>query len=455
MILPYRIALRYFWSTRKDAAIFILSIFGILGVAIGVTVLNITMAVFSGFQTEFRAKIIGTEAHVTVRPVSPPLLRSKDISELVAAVPGVASVSPYTYSQGLLQYGNRSSGILVRGVAPGTASANQLIKFSSAEVVEELLGVGAEAEADAGVATLLDQNGPDKNGPDKNGPEVNGPNEVGPNEAAALDQPSLPGILVGQELARNLSILPGSFVSIMSPQMGSTPFGLVPRTRRFQVVGIYHSGLIEYESSVVYVPISSAQTFYRLGEGVHGLEVRVNDVDDAPRISGRILEALGGLTAGFMATDWTVANKPFFEALKLEKRVYFLVLLLIIVMASFSIISTLIMVVLEKRRDIAIMMSLGGTSAMVRKIFRLQGAAIGGVGVLLGLFGGASGCYLLKHYGFPIDERIFQTSTLPIHIEWINFVYTGAAAFLICYLSTIYPSWRATKVNPTDILHNE
>lgn len=437
MILPYRIALRYFWSTRKDAAIFILSIFGILGVAIGVTVLNITMAVFSGFQTEFRAKIIGTEAHVTVRPVSPPLLRSKDISELVASVPGVASVSPYTYSQGLLQYGNRSSGILVRGIAPGTASANQLVKFSSAEVVEELLGGGADVKADvgAGVATVSDAADPD--------------------QPSALEQPALPGILVGQELARNLSILPGSFVSIMSPQMGSTPFGLVPRTRRFQVVGIYHSGLIEYESSVVYVPIASAQTFYRLGEGVHGLEVRVNDVDDAPRISGRILEALGGLTAGFMATDWTVANKPFFEALKLEKRVYFLVLLLIIVMASFSIISTLIMVVLEKRRDIAIMMSLGGTSAMVRKIFRLQGAAIGGVGVLLGLLGGASGCYLLKHYGFPIDERIFQTSTLPIHIEWMNFVYTGAAAFLICYLSTIYPSWRATKVNPTDILHNE
>lgn len=431
MILPYRIALRYFWSTRKDAAIFILSIFGILGVAIGVTVLNITMAVFSGFQTEFRSKIIGTEAHVTVRPVSPPLLRSKDISDLVASVPGVVSVSPYTYSQGLLQYGNRSSGILVRGIAPNTASAAQLTKFSSAEIVDELLGQpgGGASEQSSSEAT----------------------GDAGLSEPAV----SVPGIMVGEELARNLGILPGGFVSIMSPQMGSTPFGLVPRSRRFQVVGIYRSGLIEYESSVVYVPIQSAQTFYRLGEGVHGLEVRVKDVDDAPRISGLILDALGGLSAGFMAQDWTVANKPFFEALKLEKRVYFLVLLLIIVMASFSIVSTLIMVVLEKRRDIAILMSLGATSATVRKIFRLQGAAIGGVGVSLGLLGGVVGCFLLKHYGFPIDERIFQMSTLPIHIEWMNFVYTGAAAFLICYLSTIYPSWRATKVNPTDILHNE
>jgi len=203
------------------------------------------------------------------------------------------------------------------------------------------------------------------------------------------------------------------------------------------------------------VSLDDAQSFFQMGDTVSGLEVRVDNLDDSGAIAQQIIGALGGSGGGFIVQDWTETNRAFFEALALEKKVYFIVLLLIVVMASFSIISSLVMVVIEKRRDIAIMKTLGARTVAIGNIFRAQGAIIGVVGVSVGLLGGYSLCRGLQWYRFPIDERIFQMSSLPIHLDPLNFLAVGVAAFLICCGATIYPARRASRFEPAEVLRHE
>ena len=416
-----KIALRYLWSKRAEAFISIITVISVIGVAIGVMVLNIVMAVMTGFEHELREKIVGTDSHIVVSNRSGGRIEGWEgaVSQ-ISGVSGVVSVSPFTYNQVLVRSDSRSSGLLVRGIKKGSASATQ---------VESYIGENQS------LASLF-----------------NPPSVTVLTASGEEDEASIPGILIGKSLARSLGVFVGTPVSILSPQVSSTPFGLVPSFRRFVVVGTYSSGLVEYESGVAYVALEEAQRFFGLGNGVSGLEVRVSEINKAPQIAEAVLEALGGPMAGFAVRDWTETNRPLWEAIQLEKRVYFIVLLLIIVMASFSIVTTLIMIVLEKRKDIAIMKTMGASTASVSWIFRIQGAVIGGLGTIIGLVLGFLGCVGLKKFGFPIDERIFQMSTLPIHIEPLNFVMVGVAAFLICFFATMYPARRAAQLEPSEVL---
>jgi lipoprotein-releasing system permease protein len=415
-----KIALRYLWSKRSEAFISIISVISIVGVAIGVMVLNIVMAVMTGFEHELREKIVGTDSHVVVAKVGGRIDRWKDVVSKIDQVSDVSSVSPFTYHQVLIRTETRSSGLLLRGVERDTASADQVKRYMRSE---------------AELSRLF------------NPPPLRVELASGEESEAQL-----PAIVVGHALARSLGLYEGVPVSVLSPQVTSTPFGLVPSFRRFLVVGVYSSGLVEYESGVAYVSLEEAQKFFGMKDAVSGLEVRVKDINAAPQIARQILDRLGGAGSGFTVSDWTATNKPLWDALQLEKRVYFIVLLLIIVMASFSIITTLIMIVLEKRKDIAVMKTLGASTKSVGRIFRIQGAVIGGLGTAIGLLLGFLGCVILKRYGFPLDERIFQMSTLPIKIDWQNFAVVGAAAFLICFFATVYPARRAARLEPSDVL---
>lgn len=417
------VALRYLWSKRSEAFISIITVISILGVAIGVMVLNIVMAVMTGFETTLREKIVGTDSHIVVHQFNGRIPEWQDAVAKISSVAGVKSVSPFTYNQVLLKSDVRSTGILVRGISEGSASANQVESYMKGKQDLSLLF---------------------------NPPSVPVTDADG-NETEA----NLPGLVIGRELAVNMALHVGETVSVLSPQVASSPFGLMPKFRRFVISGTYNSGLIEYESSVAYMDLKESQRFFNLGNSVTGLEIRVVDVNAAPEISKRILEVLGGTSSGFTASDWTVTNKALWDAIRLEKRVYFIVLLLIIVMASFSIITTLIMLVLEKRKDIAVMKTIGADTRSIGRIFSFQGAAIGAIGTTLGLVLGLGGCFALKEYGFPIDQRVFQMSELPVRIEWQNFVMTGTASFLICLFATIYPSRRASRLEPTDILRYE
>lgn len=416
-----KIALRYLWSKRSEAFITIITVISILGVAIGVMVLNMVMAVMTGFETELREKIVGTNSHILVRNGGGDIDNWSQISEKIASVSGVTSVSPFTYNQALIKYEGRSSGILIRGIKEHTAGAQQVQGYlkDKPEILNKLFNPDK--------VQIVDEEGRD-----------------------ALAE--LPAIVVGKELIRTMGLIPGQPVSILSPNVTSSPFGLLPKFKRFVVVGSYHSGLVEYETGLAYVSMDEAQKFFKLGNSVSGLEVRVVNIDDAPAIAQKILDAVSEFPGLYYAQDWTVQNKPLWDALRLEKRVYFLVLLLIIVMASFSIISTLVMIVLEKRKDIAILKTLGATSSSVSRIFKIQGAVIGGIGTMLGLLLSYVGCKLLQAYGFPLDERIFPVSTLPVKILPLNFSIVGVCAFFICFFATHYPAKRASAIQPTEIL---
>lgn len=417
------VASRYLWSRRTDAAVTIITAISILGVAIGVITITVVMAVMTGFQVTLREKILGADAHVVVRHREGRVEQWRAIKEEISRLAGVDSVAAYTSHQGLLRAGDRATGLIIRGLERHGAAANQVSGY-----LRDGEDFASAVERHPIEVTLPD---------------------------GTPDTATIPSIIIGEQLARTNGIAIGAAVSVLSPQVASSPFGLVPKFRRFQVTQIYHSGLVEYESGLAYVGLDDAQSFFQMGDAVSGLEVRVNNLDDSGAIAQEIIKLLGGSASGFIVQDWTETNRAFFEALALEKKVYFIVLLLIVVMASFSIISSLVMVVIEKRRDIAIMKTLGARTVAIGNIFRAQGAIIGIVGVSVGLVGGYSLCRGLQWYRFPIDERIFQMSSLPIYLDPLNFIAVGVAAFLICCGATIYPARRASRFEPAEVLRHE
>lgn len=415
-----RVALRYLWTKRSEAFITIITVISILGVAIGVMVLNIVMAVMTGFEVELKSKVTETNSHIVVRSIGGKLSEWEGISEKIVAISGVESVSPSIQHQALIRNETRSSGILLRGLKQGSSSAQQVANYLSSQ--DEIKALFSP------------------------------PAIIARSQDGTEQEAHVPGIVIGRELAKQMGLFVGNTISILTPQVASSPFGLVPRFRRFVVTGVYNSGLIEYESGVAYIALDEAQRFFDFAQSISALEVRVKDIDKTTELTEKIVEASGGLGQGVYVQDWKESNKPLWDALRLEKKVYFIVLLLIVVMASFSIITTLIMLVLEKRKDIAILRTLGASSSAIRRIFLVQGCVIGLLGTSLGLILGLLGCLALKEYGFPLDEKIFQMSELPVKIIPVNFMVSGICAFLICCVATIYPALRASKVLPSEAL---
>jgi lipoprotein-releasing system permease protein len=416
------IAKRYLWSKRSEAFITILTIISITGVALGVAVLNITMSIMTGFETTLKEKIVGANSHITIRKVGGSMDQWKAVRDLVFKVPDVTSVSPFTYNQALLKVENKSVGILIRGIQKESASSDEL----QADTVNDPEAVSRMFSPEP-VSVFT--------------------------ESGKADSVVLPGIIIGKELSVNYGLSKGDIVSLLSSQVASTPMGLLPKFKRFVVAGVYSSGLIEYESGVAYMPMNEAQLFFKLADDVTGLEVKIKDLNKSSEVTQAITQAVSGEIGGpIYAQDWSEQNKPLWEAIRMEKRVYFIVLLLLVVLASFSIISTLVMLVLEKRKDIAVLKTLGATDASIARIFRTQGAAIGAIGTLSGLLLGYVGCKILQAYGFPLDERIFQMSQVPVKIDLVNFLVVGVSSFVICFLSTWYPSKRAASLHPSEIL---
>ena len=411
-----RIAYRYLWARRGESFISIITVMSVVGVAVGVMVLTIVMSIMTGFEKELRDKILGANAHIVIRPLGGMLTRVPEFLAEVEKVPGVRSVTPFSYHQVLARTDKSSTGLLIRGITKESPTAKML-----QDAVEQPESFDA----------LFDEQ------------TMNVPVAAGGTEEATL-----PGIIVGRELARTLGLHVGTTLSLLAPQVTSSPFGLVPTFRRFLVVGIYKTGLIEYEGGVAYLSLEEAQRFFRMGTRASGLDVMVTTLDQSSKVTTEITRALFEISERVVVQDWTEINRPLWEALRLEKRVYFIVLLLIIVMASFSIVSTLVMLVLEKRKDIAILKSLGATVGDIEWIFRIQGATIGGIGTISGLILGVLGCVALREYGFPLDERIFQMSSVPVHMDAQSFIVVGVSAFAICILATMYPARRAGSIDP-------
>jgi len=409
MNFPYQffIAFRYFRSKKKRGGISINTFISIAGVALGVMTLLTVLSVMSGFHEDLQGKILGANAHIIIQNYEGRIKDYQSLREKINRIDGVADSSPVVYGQVMLRFGNRAAGAVIRGIDPE-------IERDTTDILNKMK---------AGSVKGLSDNG------------------------------AIPGIIIGREMLRNLGLIVGDELEMISPIGEMGPLGMIPKMKKFRVVGYFEAGMFEYDSTLAFINIHAAQKFLGLSDEVTAVEVKLDDPSRAPEIASRIENML---SLPYIARDWMQMNRNLFSALKLEKIVMFIILTLIILVASFNIVSNLIMVVIEKAREIAIMKAMGATSRGVMAIFMIHGLIIGLTGTVFGVFGGYVLCELLKTYKFiNLPPDIYYLSYLPVKINIFDFMIVPAAAILISFLATIYPSWQASKLDPVEPLRYE
>jgi lipoprotein-releasing system permease protein len=400
------VALRYLRARRKQAFISLISLLSMAGVALGVCTLIVVLSVMSGAEAELTRKILGLNAHVGVHRAGGVMDGSGRVVEQAQADPQVVHAAPVVHGQVMVVSSASASGAILRGVAPADA----------AEVLdlERMMVMGRVADLDAA------------------GPE------------------GLPGVLLGAALARRLGASVGQAVNLINPVGEDTPVGRVPKSEPFRVAGVFRSGMYQYDSSLCYVSLRAAQRFLGLGSAVTGVELQVADIYLADRVARRLGDRLGPL---YYAQDWMSMNHSLFSALKLEKITMFVILILIVLVAAFGIVSSLIMLVMEKTGDIAILKTMGATARSIRRIFVLEGLIIGVLGTAAGTGVGLLLCTLLARYQFielPLD--VYALDTLPVMVEPVVVAAVALAAIVITLLATIYPAHAAGRLQPAEAL---
>ncbi|MFH1915301.1 MAG: lipoprotein-releasing ABC transporter permease subunit [Pseudomonadota bacterium] len=403
------VALRYLFALRRQAFISIISLFAVFGVAIGVGALIVVIGVMNGFSTDLRDKILGVNAHILVTSLRGGISDYRAMASEAARVPGVIGVTPFVYSEVMLSTRNGVKGVVLRGIDPGTSDS---VLSLSKDMIS------------GGIASLD-------------------------------DSAEVPGIIIGSELANRLGLVQGSEVNLLSPSGRAGAAGFTPKIRPFVVAGIFKTGMFEYDSSLGYVTIPAARQLLGFKEDVvSGLEVSVNDVYNVEAISALLRDRIGSFTVH--VRHWQEMNANLFAALELEKTAMFIILAMIVLVGSFSIVTTLVMLVIQKTKDIAVMMSLGADVSSIRRIFMLQGTFIGLAGTVLGFLIGVPVSLLLKEYQFiKLPSNVYPVDYLPVRLEALDLLAIGGAAFLLCFLATIYPARRAAALNPSDALRYE
>ncbi len=410
------VGLRYLKARRKQAFISLITLISIGGVALGVMALIVVLAVMSGFEHTLRGKILGTNAHLWVlrygdRGIEEPA----QALEQIRGVPHVVAVSPFTYHQVMLSADRGAGGAVLRGIDLNSAQEVTALTDSFTEVDPARL-----KEPAGGTGWRLD-------------PE---------------------GIIIGRALATNLGVGLGARVNVISP-FGNvlTPFGPAPRIRSFAVAGIFEVGMYEYDSTLAYVTIPAAQQFFRMGTAVTGIEVKVDDAYRAKEVGTEIQRRLG---FPYFSRDWMQLHRNLFAALKLEKIAMFIILAMIVLVAAFNIVSTLIMKVMDKTAEIGILKSFGATSRSIMSIFMVEGVVIGFVGTVLGTAGGAIICKLQETYKIVrLRGDVYLLDALPILMKGTDLVLIASAALVLSFLATLYPSWQAARLDPVVAIRYE
>ena len=411
------IGLRYTRAKRKNHFISFISMASMAGIALGIAALITVMSVMNGFQKEVRARILGVSSHIQVMGLDSGPARGlegwRQVLTEVRKNPDVVAAAPFVDGQGLLAYASNVRGAMVRGILPD----------------EEIR-----------VATLG--------------------NDMRAGKIASLVAGEY-NIILGGALARALGVTMGDKLYLYSPQSSVTPAGMVPRVRAFSVTGIFSSGHFEYDANLALMHLKDAQVLYQFGENVSGIRIKLNDTDRAPQVSRQLGDTLK--IDGYV-TDWTKQNATYFRAVQIEKRMMFIILALIIAVAAFNLVSTLVMVVTDKHPDIAILRTLGASPGTIMKIFVVQGAVIGVIGTLLGV---ASGIFLALNIDVVVpfienligqkvlSPEVYFLSELPSDLKWNDVWATAVISLLLALAATLYPSWRASKVNPAEALRYE
>jgi lipoprotein-releasing system permease protein len=381
----------------------------------------------TGFEEDLRDRILGFNPHIVVVSYAGTITNPDEVVQKVKDTPGVAAAAPLVYSQVMLSSGASVSGVVVRGVPADLEEA--VVDLKAHLTSGSLAGLGAPFQVPV--------EGSDKD-TDKDG---------------RTDMTTLSGIILGGELAKQLGLALGDPVSVVSPLGTPSPVGPIPRVKRFVLAGTFDSGMYDYDSGLLYMGLADAQKFFGLGNAITGVEIRVTDLYAADQVARRLEQTLG---TPFRARDWMEVNRNLFLAFRLEKVVYFIVLTLIVLVAAFNIVATLIMVVMEKRKDIAILKSMGATDRSIARIFMLKGLIIGVVGTLLGVAGGYGGCWILRRYQFvELPKDVFYVSTLPVRVYGENFAMVALVSVVICLLATIYPARQAAGLAPVEVIRYE
>lgn len=427
MTYEFFISRRYLRAKRKQMFVSVISFISVFGIFLGVAALIIVLAVMNGFEEDLRTKILGIKSHIELTTdMAGPLKNYEQVREKISGIEGIVASTPFIYTQAMMRNDNGVTGVVIRAL--DTKSAFQVINL------------GKIKEGNIDYLNKIPQN-------------------IASNDQKEGVPPA--GIVIGKEMARNLGIFLHDTITIISPVSISTPMGAVPRMGKFMVVGIFESGFYEYDSTLAYLSLESCQKFLQMGDTVTGIDIKVNDIYKAGVIAEKIQSKLG---FPFWAQNWMQMNKNLFSALKLEKRVMFIILSLIVLVAVFNIISALIMIVMEKNKDIAILKSMGATSQSIMKIFIYQGMIIGVIGTFLGCLAGIAVALNLQavslfvekvfHFKF-LPGDVYYLSEVPSKVNYGDVFIIVIGTLLVCFLSTIYPSLRASKTDPAEALRYE
>jgi lipoprotein-releasing system permease protein len=414
-VKPYElfIGLRYTRAKRRNHFISFISLISMLGIALGVAALIVVLSVMNGFQDELRSRILGVAAHIEITGFDNTLANWQQVAAQSRKVSEVQAAAPFVTGQGLLANDQAVQGVVVRGILP--------------EAEDSVADIGRKMRM---------------------------------GKLGAL-RPGEWGIVLGTDLARSLGVQMGDKVTLITPQGQVTPAGMVPRLKQFTVVGLFQIGMYEYDSGLALIAMQDAQKLFRTGDRVSGVRLKLDDLYRAPQVAAKLTTIL---TGDYYIRDWTQSHSNFFRAVQMEKRVMFVILLLIVAVAAFNIVSTLVMVVTDKQADIAILRTLGASPLSIMKIFMVQGAVIGVIGTALGL---VSGILLALNIGVvvPFIEHtfgvqflsadVYQISEVPSQLDWHDVTVIGLVSLALSWLATIYPSWRASRTNPAEALRYE
>ncbi|OQX65738.1 MAG: ABC transporter permease [Desulfococcus sp. 4484_242] len=402
------LGIKYLKAKRKQRFISVITLISILGVMVGVMALIVVLSVMNGFRADLMSKILGVNSHVLVLNLAGPYGNYQQVEAEVMKEKGVIAATPFIFSQVMLNNAGNVSGAVLRGIDP--ASAARVIGLK--KMIKE------------GSLSSLKQEGND-----------------------------FPAIILGAELAKRIGAYTGSVVTVISPEGKLTPLGRTPNSRRFRVSALFDSGMYEYDASMAYISMAEAQKFLSLGDKVTGIEVRVADVYEADAIAKGLQKRLGH---PFWTKDWKGMNRSLFSALKLEKLTMFIILTMIVLVGALNIISTLVMVVMEKTRDVAILRAMGASARSIMSIFMFQGLLVGVVGTIIGLACGLGLCELLARYKFiSLPSDVYYISTLPVQVQAADVLFVAGAAVVISFLATLYPSWHASRLNPVESFRYE
>ena len=419
--LPFElfVGLRYTRAKRKNHFISFISLTSMVGIALGVAALIVVLSVMNGFQTELRTRILGVASHLEITGANNQLDHWQNLADQVLiynkkqAQPEIMASAPYIMAQGMLSYGQAVQGALVRGILPAEE--------------DKVADIGNHMKA----GSLADLH----------------PGEF--------------DVILGTDLAMALGVSVGEKVVLMAPQGQFTPTGVVPRIKQFKVVGLFQIGMYEYDAGLALIHMDDAAKLYRMGDNVSGLRLKLDDLFDAPEMAAKLGQNLQG---NYFITDWTQQHANFFKAVQMEKRVMFIILTLIVAVAAFNIVSTLVMAVTDKRADIAIMRTFGASPRSIMSIFIVQGALIGIIGTLVGALIGVVIALNIEtivpfiehlfHVQF-LSKDVYAISDLPSKLEWADVITIVIMSFVLSLIATLYPSYKASQINPAEALRYE